>query len=186
VRGVFDSPRHALDRDCPPLAVVSRAALDPLARRRGISGDFGAERRDMFAPALGRGRGRGRVAWRGVPFEPSLAPPRSTIRPARHRSLGSAILAWGPAPGSRPFAFLPVRRRFDGDDLRRIEIDVRFLGELHAQLVTKHPRAHFHDLALRQVAEFERTERDADQPVDRKTEVLEDLLDLSVFSLSET
>jgi hypothetical protein len=74
----------------------------------------------------------------------------------------------------------------DGDDLQRVEIDVRFLGEFHAQLVAKHPRAHFHDLAFWEVAEFERTERDADQPVDCKTEVLEDLLDLSVFSLSET
>ena len=73
----------------------------------------------------------------------------------------------------------------DGDDLRGVEIDVRLLGELHAKLVAQHARAHFHDLALRQVAEFERTERDADQPVDRKTEVLEDFLDLAVFSFPQ-
>src|SRR5271167_1119449 len=110
----------------------------------------------MFAPALGRGRGRGCAAWRGVPIESILSPAGSTIRSARHRSLGPTILARGPAPGSRPFAWLPLRR-LDGDDRRRVEIGVRLLGELQAQLVAKHPRAHFHDLALRQVAEFERT-----------------------------
>jgi hypothetical protein len=80
---------------------------------------------------------------------------------------------------------LLLGRRLSGDDLWRVEIGVRLLGELHAQLVAKHPRAHFHDFALRQVAEFERTERDADQAIDRKAEVLEDLLDLAVFPLPE-
>src|SRR6202034_4595567 len=122
----------------------------------------------MFAPALGRGRFGGRAAWRGVPFEPIFSPARSTIRPALHCALGPTILARR-ALGARPLALPPLwRRRFTDDDLRRVEIDVRLLGELHSQLVAKHSRAHFHDLALRQIAEFERTEGDADQPVDRK------------------
>src|SRR5580693_9643377 len=102
----------------------------------------------MFASALRRGRRRGRAAWRFVPFEPLLSPAGSTIRSARHRSLGPTILARPAGPGSRPFAWLPLRRRFDGDGRRRVEIDVRFPGELHAKLVAKHPRADFHDLAL--------------------------------------
>ena len=57
-----------------------------------------------------------------------------------------------------PFALPLRRRRFNGGDLRRVEIDVRLLGELHAELVAQHPRANFHDLALREVAEFERAE----------------------------
>jgi hypothetical protein len=136
----------------------------------------------MLAPALGRGRFRGRAAWRGVPFEPILGPARSTVRPALHRSLGPTILARGPAPGSRPFAGPPLGRRFEGDDRRGVEIDVRLLGELHAKLVAKHPRAHLHDLALGEIAEFERAEGDADQAINGKTEVLEDFLDLTVFS----
>jgi hypothetical protein len=52
-------------------------------------------------------------------------------------------------------------------------------------LVAKHPRAHFHDLALREIAEFERAERDADQAVDRKAQVLENFLDLAVFSFPQ-
>ncbi|HEV7480664.1 MAG TPA: hypothetical protein VGO05_10340, partial [Roseiarcus sp.] len=73
----------------------------------------------------------------------------------------------------------------DDDHLRCVEIDVRLLGELHAKLVAQHARAHFHDLAFRKVAELERTEGDADQAVDRKAQVLEDFLDLAVFSLPE-
>jgi hypothetical protein len=73
----------------------------------------------------------------------------------------------------------------DGDDLRGVEIDVRLLGELHAKLVAQHPCAHLHDLALREIAEFERTEGDANQAVDRKAQVLEDFLDLAVFSFPQ-
>src|SRR3984957_17994166 len=138
----------------------------------------------MFAAALRRRRLRGLAAWRPTPFEPFLAPASSTIRSAGHRSLGPTMLARPPL-ASLPFALPLRRRRFDGGGLRRVEIDVRLLGEFHAQLVAQHPRAHFHDLALREVAEFERAERDADQAVDRKAQVLEDFLDLSVFSLSQ-
>src|ERR1700722_14064442 len=138
----------------------------------------------MFAAALRRRRLRGLAAWRPTPFEPFLAPASSTIRSAGHRSLGPTMLARPPL-ASLPFALPLRRRRFDGGGLRRVEIDVRLLGEFHAQLVAQHPRAHFHDLALREVAEFERAERDADQAVDRKAQVLEDLLDLAVLAFPE-
>src|ERR1700722_3797803 len=133
----------------------------------------------MFAPPLRR-RWRRRGASRGgLPFKPIFASTRSAIRSALHRTFGPTVLA-------RPaLALLSLWGRFNGDGLRRVEIDVRLLGELHAQLIAQHPRADFHDLALGQITEFERTERHADQAVDRQTQALEDLLDLAVLALPE-
>jgi hypothetical protein len=45
---------------------------------------------------------------------------------------------------------------------RALEIDARLFGELHAELVAQNARAHLLDLALRQIAQLERAERDAD------------------------
>jgi hypothetical protein len=138
----------------------------------------------MFAPAFRRRWGRGRAAWRSIVFRPSLATANSTIKSAGRRSLGSTSLA-RPALASLSFALSLGRRRFNGDRRRRVEIDVGRLGEFCAQLVAQHAGAHLDDLAFRQVAEFERTEGHADQPVDCEAQVLEDFLDLAVFSFPE-
>ena len=163
---------------------MGRAALDALAGGRGVCGDFRAQSRDMFAPTLRRGRRRRRAPRRSILFEP-LASARSTIGTALRRVAGPLVLP-RPAPASRPLAVRRLGRRRFRDDQRRVEIDTRFPGELRAQLVAQHARAHFRHFGLREIAEFERTEGDADQPVHLKTEVFEDFLDLPVFPFPET
>ena len=68
------------------------------------------------------------------------------------------------------------------DDLG-VEIDPRFPRELDAELIAQNARAHFRDLALGEIAELERAEGDADQPVDRDRDVRY-VLDSSNFSPS--
>jgi hypothetical protein len=80
----------ALDGDGPPLAVLCRASLDastwPLGARGGGS-DLGAQRRDMFAAALWRGRFRGRAARPLIPLDLTNACIRATIGSAVSWSL---------------------------------------------------------------------------------------------------
>ena len=165
---------------------MGRAALDALARPLAVGDvghDLGAQGRDMLAPALWRGGLRRRPARRPIAFEPALGPSRAPLRPARLRRTASAGLA-RPALASLPFA-LPLGRRLVADDQACVKIGVRLFRELHAQLIAQHARAHFHDLALGEVAKLERAEGNTDQAVNRQTQVLEDLLDLPVFPFPE-
>jgi hypothetical protein len=120
----------AFDGDGPSFAVLRCAPLDAGARTLGLGGvgrDFGSQRRDMFAPAFGRGRLRGRSARRPIPFRPAPASGRLPIGSATHRQLGSELVAPS-ALGSRPLAMAPIGLRLVAADRRRVEIRIRFLG----------------------------------------------------------
>ena len=160
---------------------MRRAAFDAAPWPRRVGGDLRPQRRDMLAAALGRGRPRRRAARRLVAFGP--APVRAPARQALGRPLDSIVPA-PPALGPS-LALAPLGSRRVVDDERRVEIGARLLRELRAQLVAQHAGAHFRRFALGEVAEFERTEGDADQAVDEKPQVLEHLLDLAVLSLPQ-
>ena len=101
----------ALDRDGPPLAVVRRAALDAPARPLGVGsvgGDFGAQSRDMLAPALGR-RPLQRRAPRRVALQPALRAERAATGSSLRRPLRAAL-------ASRALASLRLGRRRVADD----------------------------------------------------------------------
>ena len=59
------------------------------------------------------------------------------------------------------------------------------LGELRAQLIGEHAPLHLLDRAFGQIAERERPERHADQPVDGQAEMLGDPLHLAVLAFAQ-
>ena len=135
----------------------------------------------LALPLRRRWRGR-RPAWRRL------------VSPGSSRSRRSAEASLAPVPVRRTAAtaLVPSRRRGRrlrlrrlslGD--RRVEIDARFPRELRAELVLEHPRADLDDLALAEIAEFERPERDADEPVHGEPEMFEHPLDLAVLALAQ-
>ena len=76
--GCAYSPLHqcgtrARPRSFAPCGRGSRCARCASARAAVVGGDFRPQSRDMFAPAFGRGRLRGRAARRLIPFEPICA-----------------------------------------------------------------------------------------------------------------
>ena len=183
--------RQALDGDGPPLAVMGRAALDPFARPGGggrLCDDFRPQRRDMLAATLRR-RGRGRdAAGRRIAARDRLllslvaaSAPRLRKEPAARAFTPPRFFA---APVVQAGLFpRPLCRRAPLDE-GSVEIDACFPGELRAQLVAQHPGAHFRHLALSEIAEFERAERDADEAIDREPQVFEHLLDFAVLALA--
>ncbi len=60
-----------------------------------------------------------------------------------------------------------------------------FRRELRAKLVGQHSRLHLFDRAGRELAERKRPERDADQPVDGKPEMLGKPLHLAVLAFAQ-
>src|SRR5208337_3053940 len=117
-------------------------------------------------------RRRRPAARRGVLLEPPSA------------RLVAAAPGAGPLAGA-PALFARLRRGRGALDDRRVEIDARLPREFGAELVAQHPGAHLRDLALGQIAEFERAEGDADEPVDRQPQMLKHLLDLAVLALAQ-
>ena len=176
-RSVFSlgaSLRDALDCDRPALAVLGRAARDPLARRRGVGGVSAippAAPRRACASARASTAPAGRTA-------PSAAPLVALeARPARP----------GPAPAGR------LGRSSSGGStgggawstIGASKSTPASLASLVAELIAQHAGAHLGDLAFRQIAEFERPERHADQPVHRQPEMLEHPLDLAVLAFAQ-
>src|SRR5271169_134289 len=166
-------PHDPLDFDLAALAVAGRGALDALARALGARPRFGAQRR--YVLALARRDGLGPLAARGELARDFGAVLTTAARGSR------AFAAAGPAPlaGQR-------RDRWDARFDRRVEISAGLLGEPEAELVAQNARIQLRDRALGQIAEFERTERDANQPVDGKAEVFENALDLAVLALAQS
>ena len=104
------------------------------------------------------------------------------------RGRRAASRAAGDAAGA---ARRPARRRrrlglgLGALEDRRVEIGARLARQPRPELVAQHAGARLHDFALGEIAEFERPEGDADQPVDRQAEVLEHALDLAVLALAQ-
>src|SRR3990170_335661 len=59
------------------------------------------------------------------------------------------------------------------------------LGKLRSELIGEHAPLHLIDRAGGQVAERERPERDADEPVDGQSEMLGELLHLAVLAFAQ-
>ena len=95
-------------------------------------------------------------------FVTGLAPPARAI-------LGGGRAAWR------------ARQRVAA---RRLEIGAGPGRQLGAELVLQHARADFLDLAFLDLAQLERAEGDADQPVDREPEMLEHGLDFAILALA--
>ena len=139
----------ARPRSCAPCGRASRCA------RRACAAPWRWRRRRRFRPAAPRHACAGARAWtaseaRGAaprPVRTDSAPARSAIR------LALRPLVW---PGRSRAAALVSRRslcfRSGGGSSWTIsgasKFGVRLLGELRAQLVAQHARAHFHNFAL--------------------------------------
>ncbi len=179
---------YALDRDPAALAVLRRAALDALARPFAVGdvgGDFGAQSRDMLAPALGGGGLRRRAArWR-VAFEPAARPAslHAPAGPAPDRARGPRA-ARGPGAAARPG---PAPRRGSSRTIRPAsKLAFASLASFTPNW-SRSTRVRTSMISPSgQIAKLERAERDADQAVDRKSQVLEDLLDLAVLAFPQT
>src|SRR6185295_5450906 len=85
-------------------------------------------------------------------------------------------------PSGRYAATLPLWGRDRRE--RPGEIRARLSRHPLAELFAQHARAHLFDRAFGKVAELERTEGDADEPVDREPEVGEHVLHLAVLALA--
>src|SRR5690606_22019546 len=78
-----------------------------------------------------------------------------------------------------------ARTRRGGIGHLAVEIDTGSFGELLAELVLEHLGAHHFDGAFRQIAELERTIRNADQAVHLKAKRAEHVLDLAVLAFAQ-
>src|SRR5207302_1328378 len=76
---------------------------------------------------------------------------------------------------------LPLRPRND----RCREFALRLRDYPLAELVAQHPGAHLLDLAFGELAQLERAERGADQPVHLQAEVAQHVAHLAVLALAD-
>src|SRR5680860_949882 len=77
-----------------------------------------------------------------------------------------------PSSAARPALFSGVKQ-------------AEILGELRSELLGEHAPLHLLDRALGKIAERERPERDADEPIDGKPEMLGELLHLAVLAFAQ-
>src|SRR5262249_35942739 len=193
-----------LDQDAAALAVREQpGALGPRGFASLGPGGFGrrlhalvalaaivpAQRRVVLPPRVAAARPARRllVARRVPALPPSLvaaakiAPLAVTPRPA--------LLAAAPLPAVRWAALVALRRLrfvlFRLRDDRRGEIALRLHDHPLAELVAQHAGAYLLDRALRQLAQLERAERDADQPVHLQAEMAQHVAHLAVLALAD-
>ena len=104
--------------------------------------------------------------------------------------LRRADLVAGGAPARRLFTglltapFLPAGSALISED-RRVKISARFFRQLFAKLVHQHARLHFLNRTLGQVAQLERAEGEADQPVHGQAKMFENALDFPVLAFAQ-
>src|SRR5690606_27083117 len=90
---------------------------------------------------------------------------------------------WMPCPlAVRPRLRLGGRRRLPD---RRVEVGLRRLGELRAELVAKHLAADLAHLAGSEIADLERPVGDADEAVGVEADMAEQPLHLAVLAFAK-
>ena len=157
--------RHALYGHCAAATVLRLAALD-FARLVGAAVTFRAQNRDVLA------FGDSHVAIIAV------------------GRLRRADLVAGGATARRFFAcllparFLSAGAAFVGED-RRVEINAGFLRQLFPKLVLQHAGLDLLHRAFGQIAQLERPEGEADQPVHGQAEMFENALDFAVLAFAQ-
>ena len=164
------------------LAVGGFVPFDALARTM-LVGSFFAQGRDMLARAGCRPAERRLALERIVAATGRTAIAiASTFTEAFTRATFAARLL------AARFALTLARRRHHFRatlESGRVEIDTCFIGERFTELVSQDARLDFLDPAFDEFAELERTEGDADEPVDLEAERLEHALHFAVLAFAQ-
>ena len=171
--GVLAAPRRLVPR--PVLAAVApdrRPALGPAAEARAFVAPLAAARCTASGTAVAV-----------TALEIALA---AALR-ALARSTAIVVLAPLVAPRRALALRLADLRSERRDRLphRAFEVDAGLASELRSELLLQDLGAHLLDESALEVAELERPEGEADQPVHGKAEMLEDVLDLAVLALAQ-
>src|SRR5262249_330219 len=140
--------------------------------------------------ARGRANVRRRYASAPVAARAAASTGAAPLLPACEFGLPAALAV---AAAVLAFAFVSVARRARGARAGRRLAHLERPGEIRPgqsrdpfpERLAQRPRLDLHDRAGRELAELERTEGDADQPVDLEAEVAEHVLDLAVLALAD-
>src|SRR5262249_43583129 len=154
-----------------------------------------AQRRVVLPPRVPAARPAGRlvVALLGPAVPPALPTAVRMIAALEIAPLAvaplPALVAPAPLVAVARAALVAARRLhrvlLSAIDDRRGEIALRLRDHPFAELLAQHARAHLLDRALGKLAQLERAERDADQPVHLQPEVAQHVAHLAVLALAD-
>ena len=175
-------------RACCPRRDSAARAAHPRRARHGRAADVPAAFRERHRPA------RSRSPRRCGRFSPSRCAACLAVARRGDHARGDRCAWRGPerSCGSARRSFRAARSatraaasRLRGATIGRREIAARLGGDALAELVAQHARLDLDDLAFAQLAELERAERDADQPVHLQPERLDHVAHLAVLALAD-